>query len=451
MPKLSYVGVERLLGRFKHEVNFDADWEFVILHGPNGVGKTRLLELIHSVLSGQLERLKRIPFDSAELRYDDGSSIAVGHRGLERLPAGDIEDAKQTTIEVRLTRPGQAPVAFEVEPMGDIAPGRMAALERELNAQRVGPDEWMDMSFGDRVTTHGLIERYADEFPRGFFGRPSEQPSEFRDFIAETPVHLIETQRLLMARPWRTRRGVAAEHVPITVMRHARELTERLSRALADNSTISQRLDRTFPGRVIVDAPAPNVTEEQIRQRYSEQGLLRDRLETVSLLDEAASDVRLPERELKDWERGVLWTYLEDAEEKLSTFLPLLERVQLLREIVNARFLFKELVIDREHGFRFLTENGDEIGPSELSSGEQHELVLAYDLLFNVEESALVLVDEPEISLHISWQRQFLTDLARIAELQSLRFVIATHSPQVIHKWWDRAVTLYGDPSDDTE
>jgi energy-coupling factor transporter ATP-binding protein EcfA2 len=449
VSKLTYVVVEGLLGRFKHEVHFDAEWEFVILHGPNGVGKTKLLELIHAVQGGQLERLKRLPFVSAELRYDDGSSIAVGHGGQEQLPVGDADDLSQSSIQVHLSRPGEAPVPFEVKPMGDIPPGRLAALERELNVQRVGSDEWFDMSFGDRVTTNGLIDRYVDEFPRGYFGRPSEQPSEFRDFIAETPVHLIETQRLLTTRPWRTRRGPGAEQVPITVMRYARELTDRLSRALADNSTISQRLDRTFPGRVIVDTPGPHVTEEQIRQRYSEQGALRDRLETVSLLDEAASNVLLPDRELKDWERGVLWTYLEDAEQKLATFLPLLERVQLLREIVNARFLFKELVIDREHGFRFLTENGDEIGAGELSSGEQHELVLAYDLLFNVEESALVLVDEPEISLHISWQRQFLTDLARIAELQSLRFVIATHSPQVIHKWWDRAETLYGDPTDD--
>ena len=34
-----------------------------------------------------------------------------------------------------------------------------------------------------------------------------------------------------------------------------------------------------------------------------------------------------------------------------------------------------------------------------LSSGEQHELVLAYDLLFKVKEKSLVLIDEPELSL----------------------------------------------------
>ena len=82
------------------------------------------------------------------------------------------------------------------------------------------------------------------------------------------------------------------------------------------------------------------------------------------------------------------------------------------------------------------------MGPEDLSSGEQHELILIYDLLFNVPENALVLIDEPEISLHVVWQQRFLTDLSRIAKLSSLRFIVATHSPQIIHKSWDKTVEL---------
>jgi predicted ATP-dependent endonuclease of OLD family len=74
--------------------------------------------------------------------------------------------------------------------------------------------------------------------------------------------------------------------------------------------------------------------------------------------------------------------------------------------------------------------------------------VLAYDLLFNVKPDALVLIDEPEISLHVAWQQQFLNDIARIAEVASLRFIIATHSPQIIHKWWAQAVALGPDAED---
>ena len=56
----------------------------------------------------------------------------------------------------------------------------------------------------------------------------------------------------------------------------------------------------------------------------TEQGQLRDRLANVSLLDAATADLTLPDRELVPWERLVLWTYLEDTEEKLATFHPFL-------------------------------------------------------------------------------------------------------------------------------
>lgn len=140
----------------------------------------------------------------------------------------------------------------------------------------------------------------------------------------------------------------------------------------------------------------------------------------------------------------MLWTYLEDTEKKLATFAQLLDRVRLMRDIVNSRFLFKELQIDRGRGFKFVTESGDELGADSLSSGEQHELVLLYDLLFNVDAGSTVLIDEPEISLHISWQQKFLDDIVQIADVADLRFVIATHSPQIVNKWWDRTESLFG-------
>ena len=98
--------------------------------------------------------------------------------------------------------------------------------------------------------------------------------------------------------------------------------------------------------------------------------------------------------------------------------------------------------IDPELGFVFKTSRGLSLSPENLSSGEQHELVLLYDLLFNVEPGTLVLIDEPEISLHVGWQQKFLSDVSDIARLTSLRFVVATHSPQIIHKWWERATAL---------
>jgi predicted ATP-dependent endonuclease of OLD family len=42
------------------------------------------------------------------------------------------------------------------------------------------------------------------------------------------------------------------------------------------------------------------------------------------------------------------------------------------------------------------------------------------------------LIDEPEISLHVAWQKEFLKDLQEIIKIQNMPVVIATHSPRLL-------------------
>ena len=77
-----------------------------------------------------------------------------------------------------------------------------------------------------------------------------------------------------------------------------------------------------------------------------------------------------------------------------------------------------------------------------LSSGEQHEIILLVDLLFSIPQGAVVLIDEPEISLHVAWQIAFLPDVRRIADLVGFKFIVATHSPQIINDEWEHATRL---------
>lgn len=55
-----------------------------------------------------------------------------------------------------------------------------------------------------------------------------------------------------------------------------------------------------------------------------------------------------------------------------------------------------------------------------------------YSLLFEIPEGSIVLIDEPEISLHIAWQRKFARDLQKIVELRNLFAIVATHSVQIV-------------------
>ncbi len=456
MRRLLEVEINGLLGRFSHTVTIPDDWEFVILHGPNGVGKTRFLEVIANTLGFRAHTLLDQPFERARFAFSDGVFLEVSKGADEELPFS-TEDAPPVRRPKSLTYvlSGFAPDAVSwTLTRGDESAGaarRLRELERFLPIEQVGPDAWLDMRMGDHVSLADILDRYGSEIPFDTLTQPNV-PSELREFLDQCPVHLIETQRLLTfdrRPPQRAQAGAPRRPTQrSTVLEYADDLTRRIAGALAQNSRTSQELDRTFPRRVLNIRIPNDVTDEEIQRRYADQTELRRRLAEIAVLDRS-DEMPLPAQALQDWQRRVLWTYLEDSEKKLSTFQTLLDRVRLLREIVNSRFLFKELVIDAEKGFRFVSDQGPEVGPTQLSSGEQHELVLLYALLFNVPANALVLVDEPEISLHVAWQQQFLNDIQRIAALADLQFVIATHSPQVIHTWWDRAVPLYDARLDD--
>jgi predicted ATP-binding protein involved in virulence len=446
MRRLVSINIEGLLGRFSPKVRIPEEWEFVIIHGPNGVGKTRLLEIIENTFRFRPHVLANIPFASATFMFDDGAQLEVDREVIapQSFGIGDEPDTDdpEPLLEFRLKGVSNDVIRWSLKRQSlRISPVRLREMERFLPVERLGGDQWLDHPSGEVVTLEDIAERYSDAFPFES-GPPLDVPEAIREFLGEVEVHLIETQRLLRydrASKVQTRQSPSAQRA--TVQQFAEDLTRRIAEALAQNSRISQQLDRTFPRRILAESIPIEVSDDDIRRRYEEQSRLRTSLSDIAVLD-ASGDLPLPQRDLEAWERGVLWTYLDDTETKLATFRDLLDRVTLIREIINSRFLFKELRIDPEKGFRFVTNEGLDVYSQNLSSGEQHELVLLYDLLFNVRRGSIVLVDEPEISLHIAWQQQFLNDIQRIASLSDLQFIIATHSPQIIHTWSARAIPL---------
>ena len=124
--------------------------------------------------------------------------------------------------------------------------------------------------------------------------------------------------------------------------------------------------------------------------------------------------------------------YVQDTEQKLQVLDDLAKRVHVLLDNVNQKYRHKKIELDCEHGFVARSDTGQVLPLLSLSSGEQQELVLHYDLLFRVRSNTIVLIDEPELSLHVAWQKRFLPDLLKIVELSNFDALVATHSPYVV-------------------
>jgi predicted ATP-binding protein involved in virulence len=294
-----------------------------------------------------------------------------------------------------------------------------------------------------------VIYRYMDHLPEKY----RSQPEWFTELQRKLSISFIETQRLIDIRGYnKQERSTYYRHTsPIssisTVRQFAQELSELIDKKLRESAAISQSLDRTFPVRLVEEMDSKSsqtITQEQLREKLTSLEEKRSRLKEVGLLKQDEDVPFLPTQEMSDATKTVLAVYTQDVEEKLSIFDATEAKISLFKEIINQRFLYKKLSISSERGFSFADLDGRALPLTALSSGEQHELVLLFQLLFKVNPGALILIDEPELSLHVAWQKQFLNDLEQITQLASFDVVIATHSPQIIHDRWDLTIELKG-------
>ena len=103
--------------------------------------------------------------------------------------------------------------------------------------------------------------------------------------------------------------------------------------------------------------------------------------------------------------------------------------------------LFKDTnkTIDRKSNEIQFFQNGEILTPYQLSSGEKQMLVIMLTVLVENGEHYALLMDEPEISLHIEWQKGLLN---LIRELNpNVQIILSTHSPALIMDGWMDIVT----------
>lgn len=147
--------------------------------------------------------------------------------------------------------------------------------------------------------------------------------------------------------------------------------------------------------------------------------------------------------------------YLDDVKAKMDVFEPLIKKLKIFSESLKELLDLKTVTINLSDWESILgiknSRSGAAIPLDALSSGEQHLIVLLGRLLFDANNSeALVMMDEPEISFHPSWQEEFSEILFKIQnesrDAKNARpkrqFIVATHSPAFIGDHWDKTVEL---------
>jgi predicted ATPase len=116
-------------------------------------------------------------------------------------------------------------------------------------------------------------------------------------------------------------------------------------------------------------------------------------------------------------------------------------RITMLFALVDELFTHtgKKIEIDSSNKIVFNTDNGI-IQLEQLSSGEKQLLIILFKVFLMDNQPFILLMDEPEISLHISWQQDLIATLRKLNS--NCQLIIATHSPSIFGKGWGDKVTF---------
>jgi predicted ATP-binding protein involved in virulence len=259
-----------------------------------------------------------------------------------------------------------------------------------------------------------------------------EETKKLNEFLYPFKTYFIEHQRLLK-KIEKTEENILMVE---TIKLYAKELKDMIVENIQKSFLETQALESSYLDRLIKEKNM--ISEQEYTTRIHILTEKQEKLRYLGLYESKQKNVEYSQENAK-----VFLVYINDLEQKLKTFDELSEKLDLFTTILNKRrFSYKSIHISKEKGFYIKNANDKEIELEQLSSGEQHQIIILYELIFNIKPNTLILIDEPEISLHITWQRDFLNDLFKIAKLQNIQVIMATHSPSIVNDRWDLVYTL---------
>lgn len=113
-------------------------------------------------------------------------------------------------------------------------------------------------------------------------------------------------------------------------------------------------------------------------------------------------------------------------------------RIKQLFHLVDRFFesTGKKISINKETNKMVFTfpDGQEEIGPDELSSGEKQLLLILLKVFLKEDAPFVLMMDEPEMSLHIEWQSQLIEAIQSLSA--NCQIILSTHSPSIFADGW---------------
>ena len=428
---------------FSHGIN--------IIYGKNGAGKTTLLHILANVLNGDYERFAFLVFDEIEIKiyYDKEkkeSSIKINRKKYENefyihvYLDGDEEHqisvSEIIASEREISRDSRQ---NQVDRMKNLTPIISTAY---FPAFRTMIEAWS--SFEDRgrrggvyfESTSGVVRRFSSRseyysttlFARDLFGdfvprinypSPSEIEIRMREEIRQARFQIGFTDRELLSQVFLD--------VFNAISQSEESLDEPPESIIDDISKLSDELS---------EYPSRGETERSVYPK------LRDLLSKFQLSDRSENELVV--RVLNIYKKSLV-KRVEIQEESFETIDKYLHSVNKFLEEKQLG-LFKTESKREDFTVQLSFSDGTRSRIRTLSSGERQIVTLIYAAT-HMNEQELVLIDEPEISLHIDWQRDLLASMHE--QIGNIQIIACTHSPTIGADYSERMFELILKPTSD--
>lgn len=418
--QLSRFIVNGLFGKYDHDIVFPTAMEpdpkpsVVILHGPNGIGKTTILRMLNGMMSLDFSTFREVPVKDAALHFNTGEVLLVEFEGEDRV--------------IKVT-------------FGDIA-----AL---LHPQHSGA--WQD----DDPSVENFRESFKSatqtlEFKFLSTKRESGEPEP------DTRARLMKAQRQLVAATSREEQMKIRAYIErITANDNTSSIKDTLQRFIAAAQLDSPRFfqsrepdlfmrildDLSGADRNPVDLDSVRAEFNRIRKLEEDQmslGLSRDYWDYDRLMSQIDDHALTDERSLV-----VLRTYAEFLATRVDTRQLITDRLRTFERVMADFYLGKRVKVHAKHGMQILDDdNGTLLSETKLSTGEYQLLYLMVAALTTRRRGTIIAIDEPELSIHIAWQRRIVPSLLECASHATPQLILATHSPDIASNYMDSMVDL---------
>lgn len=429
-PAIRKLSVSKLHGHISFELSFNDSLN--ILYGKNGRGKTTILHIIANLLELDFPRFSKINFEEIKIENSQGRVVCLNKTSKSELPIITIDDR-----EVSYGRDNEELSEFEASELREILgsystylPAFRSVLERSRNSYRY--------SSRDRHASDDFIEKELKILRDAHIG--GKFSPMLTGNLREKAINIAE--KTIRCREW------FGGFIPIirypSILDVEQGLDQEWRLAQIEINSREENMFRDFFVNIfksisLIDTKSDNIDVKQMVNEIrililgqedflsGESGEILETIyehtENINNNDSRISNlldvyrIALKERKLA---REEILQDLRAFEAAVNSFLD--GKIFSIQSVDRKRFSPRSPVNIEHNG-------GQQYGLSALSSGERQIITMLYSASRTPFSDGIFLIDEPEISLHVDWQRNILGQICKLHPDRQI--IVCTHSPEV--------------------